>query len=209
MTIYDGIQNHTLADKDAKTILGLEFVGNGYGKEDSIDKGLPSWNEKYINNFLSLFRKFSNYYTSVEIDDLLSSISVPVLSSPIPVSFVSASDASGLNTHIADLRFVSGNHLGAVYDFTFDVEFDCVSPSYNCILGFDSFFPLPVVENIVVPSQVPLFLKRDSFPVVLSYTFSYSSGYVPYTFELNISMPNISGHYRICGSVPLYFLKVI
>ena len=49
--ISDGFANQIIMDRESKTINGLEFVGNGYGKEDSLDKGFPTWNEKNIKNF--------------------------------------------------------------------------------------------------------------------------------------------------------------
>ena len=43
--VSDGSSTHTINDKESATILGLDFVGNGYGQVESIDKGLPTWNE--------------------------------------------------------------------------------------------------------------------------------------------------------------------
>ena len=74
MTVFDGSTNQTISDKETKVINGLEFVGNGYGKEDSIDKGLPTWNEKNIKNFLYLFSLISQKLNVSDIVDTLSSV---------------------------------------------------------------------------------------------------------------------------------------
>ena len=56
-----------------KTILGLYFVGNGYGQVESIDKGLPTWNEKNIKNFLYLFSLIAQKLNISDIVDNLTS----------------------------------------------------------------------------------------------------------------------------------------
>ena len=54
-------------------ILGLDFVGNGYGQVESIDKGLPTWNEKNIKNFLYLFSLIAQKLNISDIVDNLTS----------------------------------------------------------------------------------------------------------------------------------------
>ena len=73
IVVSDGSSTHTINDKESKTILGLYFVGNGYGQVESIDKGLPSWNEKNIKNFLYLLSLISQKLNISDIVDNLTS----------------------------------------------------------------------------------------------------------------------------------------
>ena len=77
IVVSDGSSTHTINDKEPKTILGLDFVGNGYGQVESIDKGLPTWNEKNIKNFLYLFSLISQ---KLNISDIAYTLAkVPML----------------------------------------------------------------------------------------------------------------------------------